>query len=70
MSAESWLVSTALELPISCVTIFIHFPFIDIDECFEKKDGCEMQCINNAGSFECLCSPGYQLESNKRNCTG
>ena len=34
---------------------------IDIDECIESIDECDMNCHNNKGSYACSCLSGYQL---------
>uniref|UniRef100_A0A8W8N019 Fibrillin-1 n=1 Tax=Magallana gigas TaxID=29159 RepID=A0A8W8N019_MAGGI len=41
----------------------------DIDECSEKTSGCEQICNNTYGSFECLCFPGFSLNSNNATCS-
>jgi hypothetical protein len=41
----------------------------DIDECSLKRDGCEQSCRNSPGNFSCLCSQGYVLSNNGKNCT-
>lgn len=46
----------------------LHFLLIsnsklDIDEC-ENSPCVEGQCINELGSFLCVCDPGYTLERN------
>ncbi|EAL71369.1 hypothetical protein DDB_G0272434 [Dictyostelium discoideum AX4] len=34
----------------------------DIDECLDGKNGgCQQNCKNSIGSFECSCDPGYNL---------
>lgn len=44
--------------------------YADIDECDEDIDGCGHLCLNNNGSFECLCEPGFRLDSDMRTCQG
>lgn len=44
--------------------------FTDIDECMISRGGCEHECNNSIGSFECLCHSGYSLHLNGFNCTG
>ncbi|CAG0905248.1 unnamed protein product [Darwinula stevensoni] len=34
---------------------------IDINECAEGNGGCDQKCTNNAGSYQCQCSVGYEL---------
>jgi len=43
---------------------------LDINECESNNGGCSDQCINNAGSFECGCKPGFQFTSDERSCEG
>uniref|UniRef100_A0A8W8N5D1 Fibrillin-1 n=1 Tax=Magallana gigas TaxID=29159 RepID=A0A8W8N5D1_MAGGI len=43
--------------------------YSDIDECFEKTSGCEQICNNTLGSFECLCFPGFSLNSTTATCS-
>lgn len=40
----------------------------DIEECSLNTDNCQMLCVNSAGSFECQCNSGYQLNADKKNC--
>ena len=43
----------------------------DIDECVSSDGGgCEQNCINLQGSYECSCQQGYALESNGISCDG
>ncbi|KAI6659380.1 hypothetical protein LOD99_15051 [Oopsacas minuta] len=34
---------------------------VDVDECVESIDNCQMNCQNTEGSFQCSCSEGFQL---------
>ncbi|KAI6659379.1 Signal peptide, CUB and EGF-like domain-containing protein 2 [Oopsacas minuta] len=34
---------------------------IDIDECEESIDECDMNCFNTNGSYQCSCDAGFQL---------
>jgi hypothetical protein len=45
---------------------FIHS---DIDEC-ESEHGCQYECINSPGSFNCRCPDGYTLQHDGRTCQG
>ena len=40
----------------------------DINECFKEKGGCEHQCTNTIGGYECRCNQGYSLEQDGRSC--
>ncbi|XP_067122803.1 uncharacterized protein [Centruroides vittatus] len=37
---------------------------LDINECLDKNGGCDQRCINNPGSYNCLCNVGYELYTN------
>lgn len=41
----------------------------DIDECLEKRSGCEQLCQNTAGSFSCSCFPGFSLNNDNTTCS-
>ncbi|ELU02122.1 hypothetical protein CAPTEDRAFT_196605 [Capitella teleta] len=38
----------------------------DNDECLDSK--CSHDCSNTPGSYRCLCSDGYQLQTDRRTC--
>lgn len=42
----------------------------DIDECMIMNGGCDTQCTNSEGSYECSCSEGYALMPDGRSCAG
>ena len=42
----------------------------DIDQCGTNNRGCEHNCNNTIGAFECYCDSGYRLEENGLNCSG
>ena len=44
--------------------------FTDIDECMIMNGGCDTQCTNAEGSYECSCSEGYALMPDGRSCAG
>ena len=44
-------------LLVSLVDIFAT----DIDECLVDNGGCDHDCLNRDGSFECFCGDGYSL---------
>ena len=49
-----------------CVSVALCFP--DIDECSQPESVCSeehQECINNKGSYVCICSKGYQEEDGK-----
>lgn len=41
---------------------------LDVDECNERTSNCEQSCVNTQGSYHCVCSPGYQLNTDKHTC--
>ena len=42
--------------------------FSDVNECFVNKGGCDHQCINTLGSYECKCNVGYSLAPDGKRC--
>jgi hypothetical protein len=44
--------------------------WIDIDECNTNNGGCQQNCRNTDGSFNCDCRSGYSLMSDSKTCTG
>ena len=51
------------------VTAYV-LPSLDINECDTNNGGCDHNCINTIGSYQCQCREGFQFISNGRNCTG
>lgn len=47
-----------------------HFatPGADINECEVEDHGCEHMCINDPGSFHCVCKRGFFLNENGKTC--
>lgn len=45
-------------------------PFLDHDECATTNMCLNGMCINEDGSFKCICKPGFALAPNGRYCTG
>ena len=41
---------------------------IDVDECLESNGGCDHNCTNSEGSFQCSCRSGYHLAVDNLNC--
>ena len=50
--------------------ILQHFHIPDIDECSERTDRCEQECVNTDGSYYCACRSGYRLSSDGYTCEG
>ncbi|XP_065201859.1 protein tolkin-like isoform X3 [Planococcus citri] len=42
--------------------------FTDMDECAINNGGCQHECHNTVGSYECSCHNGFTLHSNKHDC--
>ena len=42
----------------------------EVDECKFANHGCEHECINTLGSYQCGCFAGYELQANGRTCEG
>ena len=42
----------------------------DIDECSANNGGCQYECENTPGSYQCRCESGFALHNNEKNCTG
>lgn len=65
-------VSSRTQFNIHClfysVTVFSCPP--DHDECATTNMCLNGMCINEDGSFKCICKPGFALAPNGRYCTG
>ncbi|XP_020713717.1 dorsal-ventral patterning protein tolloid isoform X2 [Ceratitis capitata] len=42
---------------------------VDLNECSINNGGCQHNCINTLGSYDCSCRNGYTLHQNRHNCT-
>lgn len=42
----------------------------DVDECEDDTDNCSQICNNIAGSFQCDCQSGYDLQLDGVTCLG
>lgn len=40
----------------------------DKDECSKNNGGCQHECLNSLGSYECQCRSGFVLHDNKHDC--
>ncbi|NWV59466.1 BMP1 protein, partial [Malurus elegans] len=40
----------------------------DKDECSKNNGGCQHECLNSFGSYECQCRSGFVLHDNKHDC--
>ena len=41
-----------------------------MDECSIENGGCEHICVNKPGAYECICNPGYSVQSDNKSCSG
>ena len=41
---------------------------LDVNECALGDSGCEHNCQNVAGSYDCICDFGYALSEDRRTC--
>ena len=61
------LVSSMMSVCLSvCLSVCC---FADVDECLLFSGICQWQCVNQPGSFRCVCPEGYQLQG-PRLCQG
>lgn len=42
--------------------------FTDMDECADNNGGCQHDCRNTIGSYQCLCHNGFTLHENGHDC--
>ncbi|NXC49902.1 BMP1 protein, partial [Penelope pileata] len=42
--------------------------FKDKDECSKNNGGCQHDCLNSLGSYECHCRSGFVLHDNRHDC--
>lgn len=40
----------------------------DKDECSKNNGGCQHECLNSFGSYECQCRSGFVLHDNQHDC--
>ena len=43
---------------------------VDADECDLGTSCCGQLCVNTAGSYKCLCQPGFELHNDNCECQG
>lgn len=44
--------------------------YLDVNECEIGNGGCDHECTNSQGSFECTCRTGYLLAADNATCLG
>ena len=56
----------------ACRLIIRTFPYyiVDRNECNARTHDCQQKCLNEYGSFSCSCFYGYQLNNDKKTCSG
>lgn len=42
----------------------------EVDECLYTNHGCEHECFNTLGSYQCGCYAGYELQADGKSCEG
>lgn len=42
----------------------------DVNECTQGISGCDQDCLNTVGSFQCKCRQGFRLGRDGRTCEG
>ena len=59
------------EKPKECLNLLLNCLLLDLDECAMNVDGCQQNCINYPGGFNCTCFSGYrQRRTNVDSCEG
>ena len=48
----------------------MHIFLTDINECLSNNGGCEHNCMNVDGGFNCTCAEGFELAANGFGCFG
>ena len=46
------------------------YVFSDYDECSSNNGNCSHICLNDHGSYQCLCNHGYHILDDNRTCSG
>ena len=41
-----------------------------MNECETNNGGCDHTCVNEEGSFKCICNDGFKLGNDKKTCEG
>lgn len=51
-------------------SLFELFGVAEFDECALQTHGCEHNCVNTLGGYECSCRIGFELHSDGKHCEG
>lgn len=43
---------------------------VDVDECADNNGGCQHQCTDTVGGYECSCKDGYSIDCDGHSCNG
>lgn len=64
------LLSFALHVLLNSVqkSGFAGVFFTDMDECANNNGGCQHECKNTIGSYQCSCHNGFTLHENGHDC--
>lgn len=56
----------------STIPIFILFICLDVNECDDNPNYCQVggQCVNTPGSYRCSCKEGYEVGNGGSHCIG
>ena len=67
-----WVIHNVHTYVYVCILcVYVHFIiYVDIDECIQGLDGCDHNCTNTVGSYNCTCMDGYVLEADNHTCIG
>ena len=67
---QIWEIFLYLRTLTSVTTYALDMSYADIDECTNNNGGCEHECNNTEGSYECSCRGGFSLTEDGRGCDG
>ena len=44
--------------------------YTDTNECAKQNGGCSHVCVNDIGSYHCVCPSGYRIAPDGHTCQG
>lgn len=59
-----------LSYNVQCMLSHLVDTYTDLDECLFLNGGCQQNCSNLNGTFECSCYDGFTLDTVTNSCTG